>query len=301
MNLDVQPRRVIETIDRRVLGAFQFVDAATGLPVPAAVRVDVRGAAIGGTPVDLAHDQSIQIGQNRRGVCVIFRAPFFDDYTSTFVDPVAPAETATNPMRLTLAVTDAGPYHLPQEFRFDLPRSTDPAAPNSVFRPELVRLFRAPHGSVQEGWTVLRVRVTQAGISPPRPLPGVLVRVFRSPRAVTDPPIGEGITEWRGAVGGEALVPVVGVQRFQPGSGPNVIESDQAIVFEAARHSGFTGAAGQLPDVPALLGGTGAGLIRPPTIPSGSQLTILRPTGITPAAPMRVEAAREYVVHLAMP
>jgi hypothetical protein len=56
-----------------------------------------------------------------------------------------------------------------------------------------------------------------------------------------------------------------------------------------------------LPDVPALLAGTGTGLIRPPTIPAGSQLTILRPAGITPEAPMRVEAAREYVVHLAMP
>lgn len=301
MNLALQPRRVIETVDRRLLGAFQFVDAATGLPVPVAARIEVRGATIDGTPVALADDQSIRIAQNRRGVCVIFRAPFFDTYANTFLDPVAPAETAAAPMRLALAVSDAGPHHLPQQFQFDLPRALDPAAPDSVFQPQPVRLFRAPHATVQDGWAVLRVCVTQAGISPPRPLPGVLVRVFASPRGPADRPIGEGLTEWRGGVAGEALVPVIGVQRFRPGAGPNVIESDQAIVFDVVRHGGFTGAAGQLPDVPALLAGTGAGLIRPPTSPAGSQLTILRPTGITPATPMRVEAAREYVVHLAMP
>jgi hypothetical protein len=66
-----------------------------------------------------------------------------------------------------------------------------------------------------------------------------------------------------------------------------VHETDQAIEFELTRHGGFTGAAGQLPDVPALL-----------AAPSSSQLEILRPA-TTP--PIRVQAGREYVVHLAMP
>jgi hypothetical protein len=170
-----------------------------------------------------------------------------------------------------------------------------------VFHPQPIRVFRAPSAPVQDGWAVLRVRVTQAGTDPLRPLPGVLVRVFRSPRAAADQPIGEGMTEWRGGITGEAVVPIAGVPRFQPGEGENVVVSDQAIVFEASRHSGFTGAGGQLPDGPALLAGTGSGLILPPAVPAGSQLTVLRPAGVTPAEPMLITAAREFVVHLAMP
>jgi hypothetical protein len=302
INLEVLPRRVIDTVDRRALGAFQFMDAVTGLPIVVPARVEVRGATIGGVPVNAArHEHAIRILQNRRGVAVIFRAPFFDTYASTFDNPVAPAETAANPLRLRLAVVDAGPYYLPQEFQLDLPRAPDPDAPESVFLPQPVRLFRAPNAPVQDGWAVLRVLVTEAGTDPANALPGVLVRIFRSPRAVGDPPIGEGMTDWRGDITGEALVPIPGIQRFRPGDGENVIETDEAIVFEATRHDDFTGDPGQLPDVPALLAGTGTGLIRPPDLPPGSTLAILRPEPTNPPTPLRVQAGREYVVHLAIP
>jgi hypothetical protein len=302
INLELLPRRVIDTVDRRVLGAFQFVDAVTGLPVVVPARIEVRGAAIGGAPVDEArHEHAIRILQNRRGIAVIFRAPFFDAYTNAFENPVAPAETAANPLRLRLAVVDAGPYYLPQEFLLDLPRALDADAPNNVFEPQPVRLFRAPNAPVQDGWALLRLLATEAGTDPERPLPGVLVRVFRSPRGLNDVPIGEGMTDWRGDITGEALVPILGIQRFRPGDGENVIETDEAIVFEATRHSGFSGAAGQLPDVPALLAGTGAGLIRPPGTPPGSVLAILNPEPTNPPTPLRVQAGREYTVHLAMP
>jgi len=299
MNLDVLPHRRIEAADRRVLGAFQFVDAVTALPLVVPATVAVRGATLDGAPVDVALDEhAVRLRQNRSGLFVVFSAPFFDSYTSSFLDPAPPPETAANPLRLRLAVTDAGPYYLPQEFVFDLPGALDPVALDSVFHPLLVGLFRAPNAPVQDGWAVLRVRVTQAGVVPPRPLPGVLVRIFRSPRGIADRPIGVGMTEWRGGVAGDALVPVADIQRFRPGSGPNVIETDQAIEFEVSRHSGFRGAVGQLPDVPALMAGTGDGLVRPPDQPPASQLEIVRPT--TPP-PIRVQAGREYIVHLAMP
>lgn len=300
MILQHHPLRVVEALDRRVLGAFQLLDAATALPVGAPVHVEARAASIGATSVPLT-EHAVRIVQNRRGVCVLFRAPFFDTYAATFLNPVNPPETAVDPLRLTLAITDGGPHHLPQEFQLTLPRSLDPAATNTVFQPQPIRVFRVPSAPVQDGWAVLRVRVTQAGTNPLRPLPGVLVRVFRSPRAAADPPIGEGMTDWRGAITGEAVVPIAGVPRFQPGAGQNVVVSDQPIVFEASRHSGFTGAGAQLPDGPALLAGAGAGLIRPPAVPANSQLTVLRPAGITPAEPMLIKAAREFVVHLAMP
>jgi len=299
MNLERLPHRHIESVDRRVLGAFECVDAVTRLPIASPATVEVRGATIAGTPVEVAlPEHAVRIRQNRGGRFVIFAAPFFDTYTSTLDNPTAPPETLVDPLRLHLAVTDAGPHYLPQEFHYDLPRALDPDAANSVFRPEPVALFRAPSAPVQDGWTLLRVAVTQAGVAPPNPLPGVLLLVFRSPRGVADLPIGMGMTEWRGGVRGEALVPVAGIERFRPGSGAAVIETDQAIEFEATRHSGFTGAAGQLPDVPALAAATGAGLIRPPGQPPASQLEIVRPAA-TP--PIRVQAGREYVVHLAMP
>jgi hypothetical protein len=233
---------------------------------------------------------------------VIVRAPFFDAYASTFDNPVAPPETVLHPLRLRLAIVDAGLHYLPRDFQIDLPRSLDPERPDSVLRPQPVPLFRAPNAPVQDGWALLRVLVTQTGTSSPeKRLPGVLVRVFRAPRADADGPIGEGMTDWRGDITGEALVPVLGILRFRPGDGDDVIETGQSIVFEATRHEGFTGAAGQLPDVPALLAGTGAGVIRPPAIPQGSALRVLRPEPTVPPAPLRVQPGREYTVHLAMP
>jgi hypothetical protein len=178
----------------------------------------------------------------------------------------------------------------------DRPRPLDPAAEASVFEPLEVALFRAPSAPVQDGWAVLRVRVTQTGSSPPVPLPGVLVRVFRSPRAAGARPIGAGLTDWRGEVRGEALVPVTTLERFRPGDDDDVIEREQAIAFEATRDSRFTAAEGQLPDVTRILEGTGEGIIRPPDRPANSELVIVRPT-----TAVRVEAGREYVVHLAMP
>jgi len=73
------------------------------------------------TSVKATGEHAVRLRQNRSGLFVVFSAPFFDSYTSSFEDPVAPPETAANPLRLRLAVADAGPYYLPQEFVFDLP------------------------------------------------------------------------------------------------------------------------------------------------------------------------------------
>jgi hypothetical protein len=118
------------------------------------------------------------------------------------------------------------------------------------------------------------------------------------PRVADDVPIGVGMTDWRGNIIGEALVPVADIQRFRPGAGASVIETDQAIELEATRHSGFTGGTGALPLASALVAGSGAGLIRPPDLPPGSSLQVLLPAA---PPPFRVQAGREYVVHLAMP
>jgi hypothetical protein len=298
MNLALLPHHRIEAADRRVLGALQFVDAVTGLPIAAPAQVEVRGAEIAGVPVDVAlHENAVRLRQNRAGLVVIFSAPFFDTYTNTVDAPATPAQTAADPLRLRLAVVDAGPSYLPQEFFVDLPRSLDPDAPGAVFNPVRIGLFRAPNASMLDGWAVLRVLVTAAG-APATRLPGVLIRVFRAPRAAEDLPIGVGMTDWRGGIIGEAVVPVADIQRFRPGAGASVIETDQAIEIEATRHNGFTGAGAALPLASALVAGSGAGVVRPPNAPPGSSLQVLLPAA---PPPLRVQAGREYVVHLAMP
>jgi hypothetical protein len=302
MNLALQPRRVIETADRRVLGAFQLSDAVTGLPigVPAAIEARRAFITVAGGPEEIAlPDGAVRIVQSRGGAYVLFRAPFFDAYTSSFgVPAVAPV------MSLRVSVSDAGPHYLPQEFQFDLPRPLDPDTAGSVFEPQDVGLLRAPGASAQDGWAVLRVSVRLAGPGAAVPLPGVLVRVFRSPRAAQDRPMGVGMTEWRGAVRGEALVPVPGVQRFRPGAGSAPIETEQPIELEATRDTGFTGSGGSLPDVPRLASG-GAGVIRHIDRGAGAQLAVVvrpdeRPAG-EPDSPIHVRAGREYVVHVTMP
>jgi hypothetical protein len=289
MNLELLPRRLIDTVDRRVVGAFQFVDALTHLPVTVPAGVETRRMTIAGVPGDVRVPAgAIRLLQNRRGMYVVFRAPFFDAYINAFENPPIPAEA----IGVNVSVTEAGPHYLPQEFQLDLPRNLDPGADDSVLEPQLVGLFRAPAAPVQDGWSVLRVRVTQAGTNPARPLPGVLVRVFRSPRGAADPPIGEGMTDWRGRALGEALVPVAGLQRFRPGAGANVIETEHTLEFETTRDSLFTGATGQLPNVPRIETGTAQGVVRTPH----ADLAITRPV-----PPVRVEAGHEYTVHLAMP
>ena len=106
------------------------------------------------------------------------------------------------------------------------------------------------------------------------------------------------MTEWRGGVRGEALVPVAGIERFRPGSGASVIETDQAIEFEATRHSGFTGSRRAASGCAGPRRGDRRRADSTARPAAGSQLEILRPA-TTP--PIRVQAGREYVVHLAMP
>jgi hypothetical protein len=286
--------RVIEPGDRRVLGAFQFIDAVTELPIAGAAAVEVRRATLvgqGNAPVALS-DGSIQIRQTRSGFHAVFHAPFFDAYTSAFENPPSPPELLNNPLRLRLAVTRAGSHYLPQEFDFDLPRSLDPADANNVFQPEPVRLFRAPAAPVLGSWVALRVRVRQ--VNTHVGLPGVLVRVFRGPRGAADEPIGQGMTEWRGDTRGEALVVLPEVPRFRPGAGNNVFETTQQIQFEVIRDTQFTGAANQLPDMPRILAGNAPEIITRPT--PANPLTLLEPT-----APVNVRAGEELTVRLEMP
>ena len=299
-NLAVLPVQIIETADRRVLGAFRLVDVVTGLPIGVAASIEVPTATItvGGAPQEIAlPDSAVRIVQNRSAF-VLFRAPFFDDYAAAFDAPPTPPA-----VRLHVRVSDAGPAYLPQRFDVDLPRPLDPAVAGSVFEPQAVAMLRTPGAPAPEGTAVLRVNVRQAGPGGPA-LGGVLVRVFRSPRGADDRPLGAGMTEWRGAVRGEGLVGLIGIERFRPGAGETPIETFQPIEFEVTRDTAFTGAIGQLPDASRLLAGTGAGIARLVDQPPGPLVVTVRPDErptAPPTLPVHARAGREYVVQITVP
>ncbi len=160
----------------------------------------------------------------------------------------------------------------------------------SVFVPLDVPLFRSPSARSENSWIIVRARVVKTGTG--EPLPGVLVRVFRSPRAPTDAPIGFGLSDWRVPTTGESFIAVAGIPRFWPGSGSSVVETEQPIAFEAVRDPSFTGAPDQLPCVTSLLSGSKSGLILAPD---------LSPPVPAPAPVRNVSACREYAVTLTMP
>jgi hypothetical protein len=301
MILATRQLRRLESVDRRVLGAIQFVDAVMGVPVTRPADIEAVGAqlmGVPGFPEVVIPQGGVRLRQNRSGMHVVMSAPLFEDYTAAFENPPPPEETEEGPLRLRLAVTDAGPEYLPQEFFFDIPRSLNAQTPESVFVPHVVQLFRAPSASTQDGWTVLRVSVALQGTNPPAPAPGVLVSVRTVPRAFGEQPrlLGEGMTDWRGRAFGEAVVALPAVRRFLPGNGGMVETTEQGISFEAMREGNFTGAGAALPNATRMRAGTGADLIRPPDRPPGSQLQVLSPT-----PPVMVRSGREYVVRLAIP
>lgn len=281
--------RVVEHVNRRVLGAFQFVDAMTQLPVIVPARVEVRSATLLPDEAVPLRPESVRLRQTRSGFWAIMRAPFFDTYAETFEDPATPDEVEGTSLRLRLAVADAGPNYLPQEFQFDLPRPLE----DDIFEPVTVQLFRAPGAPVLGGWSVLRARVLTEGGDP---LGGVLVRVFRHPRLADDGPIGQGMSEWRGSMRGETLVAAADIPRFRPGEEDEVLASTQQVQFEAVRDDNFAGGPNELPDVPKIVAGTADGVA---TFRSDAQADPI--LGVEPATPLHLRAGHERAIELTVP
>jgi hypothetical protein len=284
--------RVVEHVDRRILGVFQLVDATTELPIVTPARIEVRGASLGsGAEIPFA-EGTIEMGQTRSGFWAIKRAPFFDEYAATFENPPTPPELQNDALRLRIAVVNARPHYLPQEFRFDLPRDL---VNRDIFRPVRVPLFRAPSAPVQDGWAILRVRVESAQHDP---LGAVLVRVLRDGASANALPIGQGMSEWRDRLSGEALVAVPNIARFRAREedGGEVITRVQEIQFEIVRDPVFSAAQNQFPDAARLVAGTANGLIklRSDSAP-GPALGVTRPL------PVEISAGQELTVGLTTP
>jgi hypothetical protein len=208
-----------ELVDRRVLGALRFVDAASGLPVRGLVALEgaraVRNGA--GLYVLLAPEPPL---------------PALATYADSFrAPPIAPPAGS---VALAIIARPTGPY-LARAVALRLPlQAADPAADPYLLRPVELRLFPAPSYEGEPGWALVRAAVREPGAAPTAPRAGVLLHVLRSPGGEL---LGAGVSDARG----QALLAVAGL-RMPSLAAPNV-----AVTLEARRDTRL--AAGSPPDL----------------------------------------------------
>jgi hypothetical protein len=178
---------ILEHVDRRVLGAVRFVDAATRVPVPEPLVVTAP---------------RVRLRRNRSGWYVITAAPGLEPHLDAFLAP--PATPPVGAIAVTLSVRDPGGRYLPRVHTLRLPRDPDPTSPaaTSLFHPVDVTLFAAPATRPPVGWAVVRASVATAATG--AAIAGALIRVVRTTEGRH---LASGLTDERG----EAIVSVPGI------------------------------------------------------------------------------------------
>lgn len=144
-------------VERRVLGAVQFIDATTGAPVRRPLRVA----------------STARTWWQRSGLLVIADAPGLHEHTTAFTRP--PDEPAVGSVAVPLQVTDPGWEYQPTTVSVVLPRSPEPADANSVLRPQPLRLWRTGAAPASPNWTVYRATLLLQGTD--TPVVGALVQL----------------------------------------------------------------------------------------------------------------------------
>jgi len=186
-----------EYIDRRVLGAVQPVDVNTRLPI--------------GGPFSIA-GEDIGFQRNRSGLQVIMRAKGFEEYTLAFQSPPAHAGAS-----FPLTAGDPTGRYLPRLVSLALPRSPDPEADNSVFRPFQIAMYPSPTAALAPGLAVIRAVILKGGAARER-LPWALVTVRQ---ASDDTVLARALADCRG----EVLVAVPGLPLVAPSETGDEVEA----------------------------------------------------------------------------
>ncbi len=170
----------LETVNRRVLGAFVCVDAMTGLAVLRPMTVSAG---------------HWNIKPNRSGTYVIFDGPGFTALTTEFW-PTAPWPAAVN-VEVTLQDPNRG--YLARRATVQAPQSVP-----AIFTPQKVTLYPQPSAPVGPNWCVIHASVTRQGSSPPVGLPWAILRVVRESDSAV-------LATAQTDANGEALIGVIGL------------------------------------------------------------------------------------------
>lgn len=184
-----------ESVDRRVLGAFRFVDAITGNIVTDPMAITVA---------------AWQVKPNHSGTYVIFNGPGFEDLTTQFTPSSWPPPPT--PPTFEVTVPNAGLRYQSRRVNIKAPQALTPATdPNSIFNPQKVSLYPNAAAPVAPGWSVIYVSVVASGSNPPQGLPWPVLQLTRN----SD---GKVIATGAGDFHGEALLAVTGL-KMQPATG----------------------------------------------------------------------------------
>ena len=166
-----------ESVDRRVLGGFVFIDGITDQFVDAPLAVI---------------SPQLQVKGNRNGVYAIFDGPGFRQLTTQFI----PATPWPAPQNFEISVSDASLRYLPRRAQIQAPQVL-----TGVAAPQQVRLFPGPGSVVEPNWAVVRASIRSAAGAG---LPFAVVRVSKT---ADDSVMATGVADRRG----EALLAVVGL------------------------------------------------------------------------------------------
>lgn len=216
----------MEVLDRRVLGAVRFFDAATRNRVEQGLSVDSPQATL---------------RMNSHGLWVIWDATGLEAHTAGFEAP--PAAPPLGSVPVTLAVSDSEGRYLARRATIRLPLDPDPSKanqPGSLFQPVDIALFRSPNAPVSPGWAVIRAHVQNTATG--APLGAALLRVIRTSDSQV---IARGISDSRGEA--MLVVPGIPVTTFSNDGGPPL-----ATEINASVEAIFDPAAGDVADPDAI-------------------------------------------------
>jgi hypothetical protein len=190
----------LESVDRRVLGGFAFVDSITSASIAAPLSVV---------------SQVLKIKGNRSGVYAVFDGPGFRSLTTQFI----PTGTWPPTQDFEITVSDPGGHYLARRVKIKAPQELVGA-----FAPTKLTLYPSAKATVDLNWAVVRASVTSsAGAG----LPWSVVRVIlKSDNSV----LATGMSDDRG----EALLAVAGrgYQVSDKTTDP-VTETSEAVTIQA--------------------------------------------------------------------
>lgn len=195
-------RRLIEweRLDRRVLGALRFVDAASNLPISRPLTIEGEG---------------FRLVRNRSGLYVIDRVDALADFHDAF-DP--PPATPVGSEQIDFSVRDPARQYVPRLASVELPRDANPDNaddPDSLFQAVDIRMYPSTIAAVGGNWSVFWLAITQPPTPPATtgdPIPGALVRVVRQQDSAV---LARALSDERG----ECLVAVPGIPVTHFGNG----------------------------------------------------------------------------------
>ena len=259
--------RLLESVDRRVLGALRVVDGNTGAVLREPLLLSLPGA---------------RVQRNRSGLWVLTDLPALAEHLGAFNAP--PPLPAVGSISLTALLSDPSGRYLPRRATLALPRDATPAnagLPDSLFRPIDIALWPSPAAPTGANWAVLRISVVEAVSGDA--LGGVLLRITRVGAI-----LAQGLSDWRG----EALVAVPGVPVTTWSDEPGAVV---ALEINATLDAVFDPAVGTRTAMTQVRAG-----LAPAALPTVDPDDLQARRGALPASsvPVTLAAARSAALHL---